>query len=150
SALILSVSASIMWPTPTSTLIVRGFPDLGQMPLVRMRVPKREVTQKVVADFGNRPPPYPFGMRSAGADGSVSMQFVVGPDGRPDLRTVEILWATSSPFAKLALEALEHYRYSPLRVEGCAVPSLVIQPFDFHMKPAEPGGGPPPLPAGGR
>ena len=125
----------------TTADIMRALLNVGQVPLVDLRLPQRRVTQAVRPGAGNMPPAYPLGVSSVLQHGSVSIQFVVGRDGKPDMRTAEIHAATRPEFATMALNALRHYRYAPLRVEGCAVPSLVVQPFEFRADTSDHTGG---------
>lgn len=115
--------------------------NLGTVPLIRIRLPQREVTKAVSPAAGNMPPIYPPGASRVLRHGEVSIQFVVRADGKPDMRTAEPQNATAPAFVTMALEALQHYHYTPLHVEGCAVPGLVVQPFEFRADTSDHTGG---------
>ena len=82
----------------------------------------------------NLPPPYPPSAID-GDDGEVLLQVVVGTDGAPVPGTVEALHATSEEFLRAAVAGLARYRFTPARVDGCAVPQEVEVPFWFSLRP---------------
>lgn len=76
---------------------------------------------------------YPRAEEDAGWEGRVLLQFAVDREGAPAMRTVELLQATSVGFAESALEMLQRVRFSPARVDGCAVWQLVRLPVTFRL-----------------
>jgi hypothetical protein len=61
----------------------------------------------------------------------VVLSFVVDRAGLPAMETIEVIRAMSGEFLRSALLALPLQRFTPARVNGCAVAQLVSYPFAF-------------------
>lgn len=102
-------------------------------PLFTMRSPVLHHVLEPRPLAGNRPPRYPQRARERGMEGGALMQFVIQPNGSVDLGSIEVLHATDDVFADAVLRVLPSFRFAPFRAGGCALPSLVVMPFDFTL-----------------
>jgi TonB family protein len=92
-----------------------------------------QVEQPVTPAATSPAPRYPDLMRRASVEGEVLAQFIVGPDGVADVRSLKVLKSTHDLFTKAVREALPQMRFNPARVGGKAVHQLVQQPFTFSL-----------------
>ena len=92
-----------------------------------------QVEQPVTPAASTPAPRYPDFLRRANIEGEVVAQFIVGPDGVADVRSLKVLKSTHDLFAKAVREALPQMRFNPARVGGKAVRQLVQQPFTFSI-----------------
>jgi hypothetical protein len=77
-------------------------------------------------------PAFPEAARADSLDhGEVVLRFVVDRDGAAALETVELVRATSLPFARAALVALGAQRFNPATIGGCPVAQVIEYPFIF-------------------
>lgn len=76
---------------------------------------------------------YPPAMRQAGREGEVLAQFVIDPNGAPDVSTFRVLKSSDPAFTEAVHEALPSMRFVPARVGGRAVRQVVQQPFTFAL-----------------
>jgi TonB family protein len=106
----------------------------GVTPLLLLRLPIRHITQQVRVRANGRGPVYPEDLRRARVEGSTMFEFVVDTSGRVDLSSVAVLRSTAPQFIGAVVDALPNLRFDPMYVEGCAVPVLVQQPFDFSLR----------------
>lgn len=106
-------------------------PDRGR-PLFRALVGRFPLTDATPPDSLPKLH-YPRAEEDAGWEGRVLLQFAVNRDGAPAMQTVELLQATSVGFAESAIEMLPKVRFSPARVNGCAVWQLVRLPVTFRL-----------------
>jgi periplasmic protein TonB len=102
---------------------------------------KDAVTEQVVGgaivdedpDYLSNPPPvYPEDARSAGQEGVVTLDVIVGTDGRPE--TIKII--SSSGYYLLddsAKSAVQHYKFRPATVGGIKCRSHVKVPVCFRL-----------------
>ncbi|HYD52676.1 MAG TPA: energy transducer TonB [Gemmatimonadaceae bacterium] len=81
-----------------------------------------------------RPPVYPPELREAGVEGEAVLEFVIGADGTVRDGSVTVVRATAHQFATAAAVALNAMRYRPASIRGCAIPTLVRQPFQFSLR----------------
>jgi TonB family protein len=104
------------------------------VPLFAFRTALRKVTQlsEQVPGTGLQLQ-YPYNLRQANIEGEVRTAFVIGADGLAEPASVQISRATHLDFAKAVVEALSSMKFVPTQVEGCAVRSLVVQPFTFSL-----------------
>lgn len=84
---------------------------------------------------GNPAPRYPDILRTAGVNGEVLAQFVVGPDGRPDMNTFKVLRSNNQLFTTAVMNAVPDMRFTPGRIAGKPVKQLVQMPFQFQLAP---------------
>ena len=79
-------------------------------------------------------PVYPPVLKSAGVEGRVSLRFVVGIDGRPELGTIQVLSSTNKAFESPAIEAIKKSRFKPAKIRGAPVRQLVDQAVRFSLQ----------------
>lgn len=82
---------------------------------------------------GQPPPEFPRGAALNDSDGIVIARFVVGADGRVDMKTARIIAAPGEPFQRSVLATLRDLKFEPARLQGSYVRSLVVMPFTFHL-----------------
>jgi hypothetical protein len=74
-------------------------------------------------------------VRGGGEDSTrrqdILLRFVVDRAGLPAMETIEVLRGNSMPYLRAALEALPLQRFTPARVNGCAVAQVMSYPFAF-------------------
>ena len=74
---------------------------------------------------------YPDVARQAGVEGTVVLRLVIGKDGAVQgMKTL----AGDAVLAQAAMDAVEHWRYSPTLVNGRAVNVLTSVSIEFHLK----------------
>lgn len=76
-------------------------------------------------------PVYPDSLFAAHVPGRVLAEFVVGPDGRVDAETFNVVTTTHRLFVEPVRVALRQQRYSPALRGGRPVQQVVHQPFTF-------------------
>jgi len=110
-------------------------PEPTYEPLFAMRVPSFGFPSSMVrSDPANPHPRYPGIARMARADGGITAEFIVSADGKADLRSLQFLNATATPFIDAVLEVLPQYRFSPLAIGGCPIATLARMPFNFEIR----------------
>jgi periplasmic protein TonB len=82
---------------------------------------------------GSPGPSYPPQLRAARVEGEVLAQFVVGTDGRPDMRTFKVLRSSHELFSSAVRDAVNKMRFQPAEIEGRAVRQVIQQPFVFAL-----------------
>jgi TonB family protein len=82
---------------------------------------------------GMRGVAYPSELRSKGIEGTVLAQFVVGTDGKPDMRTFKVLKTSHELFSKAVYDAVAKMRFQPAQIDGRTVRQVVQQPFVFAL-----------------
>ncbi|HEX5831169.1 MAG TPA: TonB family protein [Gemmatimonadaceae bacterium] len=80
-------------------------------------------------------PAYPDSLARQGVTGHVLMEFVVGVEGRPEIRSLKVLSATDRRLAILAIVAVRGARFVPARKDGKVVRQVVQLPFVFDLRP---------------
>lgn len=85
-------------------------------------------------------PRYPEMLRRAGIEGYVILRFVVDADGQVDEDEVTVIESTHPRFEKPAIQAVTGSRFSPGRVSGKAVATLVQTRVDFTLTAARRSG----------
>ena len=90
-----------------------------------------QVENPVTLAPGSGSPRYPDLLRTAGVDGEVLAQFVVGPDGRADVATFKVLRSSHELFTDAVRNALPNMTFNAAKVGGRPVRQLVQQPFTF-------------------
>jgi protein TonB len=90
--------------------------------------------EKVAAQApGSAAPAYPEMLRSAGVEGTVLAQFVVGIDGKAETNTFKVLKSDHDMFTQAVRNALPRMKFFPAEVGGRKVKQLVQQPFVFKL-----------------
>lgn len=92
-----------------------------------------QVEQPVSPKPGNPVPRYPDMLRSANVEGTVLAQFVVDPDGMPEMSTFKVVRSTHDLFTSAVKSALPEMRFNPAQVGGKGVYQLVQMPFEFNL-----------------
>jgi protein TonB len=121
---------------PSATAVGRRGANLGDAPVpaaANQTYFEFQVEQPVSAVPGNSPPRYPTDLREAGVEGEVLAQFVVDPDGRPELATFKVLKSTHDGFTSAVLRALPNMKFRAAEVGGRAVHQLIQMPFQFSL-----------------
>lgn len=83
---------------------------------------------------GSAPPRYPESLRSAGIDGSVTLEFVVDSGGSVEQESVSVIAATHPAFTAAASDAVRRYRFSPGMASGARVRTRMRQSFQFSLR----------------
>jgi protein TonB len=78
-------------------------------------------------------PRYPEALRPQRLVGGVRMAFIVGTDGRVEMRTVRIVESTHPAFTEAVRSTLPRMRFRPARVGDRAVRQLVEFPVAFRI-----------------
>jgi len=60
-------------------------------------------------------------------------EYIVTRDGRADIGSLQVARASATQFVEALLDVLPKYRYAPLMISGCAVPTLIQMPFIFQL-----------------
>ena len=98
-----------------------------------------QVEKTAHPDSGTPAPRYPDMLRSAGGEGDVLAQFVVGTDGRVDMSTFKVLKTSHDLFTASVRASLAQMHWVPANVGGHAVKQLVQMPFEFRLGGASMG-----------
>jgi protein TonB len=78
-------------------------------------------------------PRYPPVLEQAGVSGIVAVQFVIGPQGKVEPTSVEIMQSTDSAFVQMALESILQSSFRPARFRGHVVRQLATQTIRFTL-----------------
>jgi protein TonB len=78
-------------------------------------------------------PRYPAILEEAGVSGAVALQFVIGPQGKVEPASVEVMQSTDSAFIQAALESILQTSFRPARFRGHAVRQLATQTIRFTL-----------------
>jgi len=89
-----------------------------------------------VGIVSERRPRYPEALRMAGVAGVVTVRFVVDTTGRADMQTLRVIDSPNDQLTDAVLAALRGTRFTPGRVRGRAVPTLVERSFRFELEGA--------------
>jgi protein TonB len=92
-----------------------------------------QVDRQVGLIPGARPPAYPEGLRSAGIEGKVMVEFIVDELGRPVQGSIRVVQSDNDLFADAVRVALGRLRFTPAEVGGKKVSQLVQMPFVFTL-----------------
>ncbi len=137
-----TVSASIpavsVDPGPATASEAVGVPASSAEPVPGMGAgtgPRTEfeVDRPVRALLSNRAPIYPDVLRSRGIEGEVFARFIVDENGRVDMKTFEVISASSPAFSAAVSYSLERARFHPAEAAGRRVAQLVEQRFQFRL-----------------
>jgi TonB family protein len=96
--------------------------------LYEVETPAHEELRKSVS---RAIPRYPDGLRNAGVSGMVVVQFVVDSAGRVRPETFSALRSSDPEFTAAVRDALPYTRYTPARLHGRPVDSMVEYPVQF-------------------
>jgi TonB family protein len=92
-----------------------------------------QVEQPVTMAKGNPAPVYPKALEKAHVAGTVLVQFVVSTDGRPEMKTFEVLKSSNGLFTDAVRDVLPNLHFVPAEVGGEKVRQLVQMPFGFRI-----------------
>jgi TonB family protein len=81
----------------------------------------------------NLPPAYPDEERTVNHEGRVLLSFVVGENGRAEMGSVKVLYATSRAFLRSVIKGLQPMRFNAATVDGKPVRQRVTMPFEFSL-----------------
>lgn len=77
---------------------------------------------------------YPDKLKSAGVDGTVQVQFVIGSDGKVVPSSIEILAATVPALGEAAKEVAAKLEFEPGKVDGSPVSTRVLLPIVYKAR----------------
>lgn len=77
---------------------------------------------------------YPEKLRSAGVDGTVQVQFIIGPDGKVESSSIEVLHATVPALADAAKDVAGKIEFSPGKVNDAPVRTRVLLPIVYKAR----------------
>lgn len=77
---------------------------------------------------------YPPLLRDSGVTGKVSVQMVVGSDGRVDMETVKILSTSHEAFAEVTMQVLKDLRFKPAKMGDNNVRMLTVMPVTWNLQ----------------
>lgn len=92
-----------------------------------------EQVDREVQPMGRAAPRYPEMLRSANVQGTVVVRFVVGPNGRVEMNSVQTVDSPHDQFTAAVKTALRNMRFRPAEVRGKKVRQLVEQSFTFRL-----------------
>lgn len=75
---------------------------------------------------------YPSNLKATGVAGEVEVQFVVGPSGKVETGSVEVLDASVPEFGTAAKTAVEKLEFTPAKVGNAAVRARVVLPIAYR------------------
>ena len=78
-------------------------------------------------------PKYPPALKTVGVQGSVTLRYVVGTDGRAEPGSVRVMNSTNKAFEEPAVETISKCTYKPAKIKGTAVRQLVEQNVRFTI-----------------
>ena len=77
---------------------------------------------------------YPDKLKSAGVDGTVQVQFVVGTDGKVEEGSVEVVAATVPALGDAAREVASKLEFQPGKVNDAPVRARVLLPIVYKAR----------------
>jgi protein TonB len=77
---------------------------------------------------------YPESLKSVGVEGTVSMRFIVGADGRVEAGSIDVISTPHKLFAEAVRRSLLETRYRPAEAGGHPVRQVVEQTFSFKIQ----------------
>jgi protein TonB len=83
---------------------------------------------------GSLNPSYPETLRRAGISGSVQLEYVILPSGRPDSASVRVIASTEPAFTTSVIRAVLSASFKPARRQGRPVAVLVQQTIRFQNR----------------
>lgn len=79
-------------------------------------------------------PRYPGVLRLAGVEGRVTLEFVVGADGRVEASSIRVMATTNADFDAASIAAVRGSRFRPAKIGGRPVRQLVRQVVRFTIE----------------
>ena len=77
---------------------------------------------------------YPAKLRTAGVDGTVQVQFVVGADGKVESSSIQVVAATVPALGDAAREVASKLEFKPGKVDDAAVRTRVLLPIVYKAR----------------
>lgn len=111
----------------------RLVPDAGQTVLFEIRAPVVAFDSLVSWVPGNPKPTHPRHLRERNVEGRIVIRFVVDAYGTAVLPSIRTLEAADPAFVDAAAAALMFSRFTPARVDGCPVASVVEMLYNFSL-----------------
>jgi hypothetical protein len=103
-------------------------------PIARIQLPTGRFSSPPRYDSGNsKRIVFPDELLKMGVDGDVTIQYVVGRDGRVTPGSIRLIGATDRGFADRFLRALKDIRYFPAEIAGCPAPVLINDHRAFRI-----------------
>lgn len=134
-ALVAACTAEVSEPTPPSTAKPAVVGADGKPIEIAAGTPyfDFQVEEPAQPTKESGAPRYPSILRTAGVEGEVLAQFVVGTDGRVEMESFKVVRTSHALFEQSVRDALASMRFTPAKVGGKAVRQLVQQPFVFQL-----------------
>lgn len=105
-----------------------GIPGPGEVGPPRL--PSAVHLDRIPRTLAQPAPDYPYDLRNEGASGSVTVEFVVGTDGR--VVTADAVRWTRREFVDPALRAVMRWRFEPGMLDGRKVRFRMAVPIEFN------------------
>ena len=106
-----------------------------KMPIARIQLPTGRFTSPPRYDSEkSKRIVFPDELLKMGVDGDVTIQYVVGRDGRVTPGSIRLIGATDRGFADRMLRALKDIRYFPAEIAGCPAPILINDHRAFRIE----------------
>ena len=77
---------------------------------------------------------YPDKLKAAGVDGTVQVEFVVGPDGKVETGSVQVIAASVPAFGDAANEVASKLEFQPGKVNDAPVRTRVLLPIVYKAR----------------
>lgn len=77
---------------------------------------------------------YPEPLRRAGINGTVEVEFVVGPDGKVENNSIEVIAASPPTLGEPAKRAVSNFKFKPGQVAGAPVRTKVAIPLVYKAQ----------------
>ncbi len=120
--------------------------DFGGSPLAALRRSFVETATAVVAglfsgtqvdepvkQFGCSPPRYPPELRAAKVNGSITLRYIMGVDGRIEAGSIQVTSSTNKAFEQPAIDAVLTCSASPAKIKGSPVRQIIEQVVRFTI-----------------
>lgn len=131
----LSAAAGAMSRGWHGTDLLTGGPgDAGAVWADVLAEPPRMVNQGEITRLLRRL--YPRRLRATGVQGNVTLAFVIGRDGRVEMRSVRVVGTAHPDLTEPTLRALAVMRFRPARVSGEAVRVRAVLPVHWVLRGA--------------
>jgi TonB family protein len=123
----LALTAAIVAAAPAAAAAqdkVYGVEELTTKPKVASMTKTAQLVQRS----------YPDKLKAAGVDGTVQVEFVVGPDGKVEAGSVQVVAASVPAFGDAAKEVASKLEFQPGKVNDAPVRARVLLPIVYKAR----------------
>jgi hypothetical protein len=113
--------------------LARWPPVVGGVPLGHVRLPHVRITRPVGIIF-QPTPHFPNAAAEYGLSGVISLQYIVGENGRVAEESIRVLDAEEPALIQSAVRAIAGSQFRPAEAGGCPVRQLVQQRVAFRQR----------------